>query len=153
MIYFCKLHFFPSQEHSRDVPISNYFYSLSCKAWIYLKKLISQIVILLSHDHSRVIRTSNQVRRERNVNNVFSQNIFFLNDLFLQIALFSMVGAQSCRSHQLLISLLILQKMNFLNHLILQIAIFFYHKSTVSLFVPATRFVVKNVSIMFLHKT
>ena len=32
---------------------------------------------------------------------------FFLNDLFLQIALFSIARARSCRSHQQLISLLI----------------------------------------------
>ena len=42
---FLQLQFFPLQEHSRVVPISNWFHSLSCKPWFFLKCLILQIVI------------------------------------------------------------------------------------------------------------
>ena len=49
----------------------------------------------------------------KEMSKMFLHKTHFLNDLFLQIALFSIAGAQSCRSHQRLISLLILQKMYF----------------------------------------
>ena len=42
---FLQILFFLSQEHSRVVPISNWFHSLSCKTWIFLNRLTSQIVI------------------------------------------------------------------------------------------------------------
>ena len=52
---------------------------------------------------------------------------------------FSIAGAQSRRSHQQLISLLVLQNMNFAESFNFANCIFLHHRSTVVSFVPATR--------------
>ena len=129
MIYFCKLHFFPSQEHSRAVPISNWFQSLSCKTWIFLNHLISQVAIFFIAGAQ--LRCSHQQPISLLVlqNTIFSQMFNFANCNFLHhrstVVLF--VPATSFIVKDMLI-MLFTKRNFFLNDLFLQIVFFLLQK-------------------------
>ena len=82
---FLQIAFFLSQEHSRVVPISNWFHSLSCKTWSFLNRLILQIAIFYISGAQSCRLYQQPVSLCSHVNNVFLQNCTkrFFNHLFL----------------------------------------------------------------------